>query len=50
MRYALVLSGNYRSFRTDARGKRRSHIIDPRTGAPIAHALAAFEAILAPAR
>jgi thiamine biosynthesis lipoprotein len=36
----VATSGDYRNFWTDARGKRRSHIIDPRTGAPIAHSLA----------
>ncbi len=37
---AVATSGDYRNSWTDAQGRRRSHIIDPRTGAPIAHALA----------
>jgi thiamine biosynthesis lipoprotein len=37
---AVATSGDYRNAWTDARGQRRSHIIDPRTGAPIAHSLA----------
>jgi thiamine biosynthesis lipoprotein len=36
----VATSGDYRNSWTDARGQSRSHIIDPRTGAPIAHALA----------
>ena len=37
---AVATSGDYRNFWTDAQGRRRSHILDPRTGAPISHALA----------
>jgi FAD:protein FMN transferase len=36
----VATSGDYRSFWTDAQGRRRSHIIDPRTGEPISHGLA----------
>ncbi len=35
---ALATSGDYRNFKLDD-GKRRSHIIDPRTGKPVEHAL-----------
>lgn len=37
---AVATSGDYRKAWTDARGRRRSHILDPRTAEPIAHALA----------
>ena len=37
---AVATSGDYRNFWTDAQGRRRSHILDPRTAEPIAHALA----------
>jgi FAD:protein FMN transferase len=37
---AIATSGDYRKFWTDPQGRRRSHIIDPRTGEPISHALA----------
>jgi thiamine biosynthesis lipoprotein len=37
---AVATSGDYRKFWTDDEGRRRSHIIDPRTGQPIAHGLA----------
>ncbi len=37
---ALATSGDYRNYFSDA-GRRYSHIIDPRNGRPIAHALAA---------
>ena len=37
---AAATSGDYRKFWTDPQGRRRSHILDPRTGEPIAHALA----------
>jgi thiamine biosynthesis lipoprotein len=36
----VATSGDYGNFWTDARGQKRSHVIDPRTGGPIAHALA----------
>jgi thiamine biosynthesis lipoprotein len=37
---AVATAGDYRNAWTDAQGRRRSHIIDPRTGEPIAHRLA----------
>jgi thiamine biosynthesis lipoprotein len=37
---AVATSGDYRKFWTDPQGRRRSHILDPRTGEPISHALA----------
>jgi thiamine biosynthesis lipoprotein len=37
---AVATAGDYRNAWTDAQGRRRSHIIDPRTGEPIAHGLA----------
>ena len=37
---SVATSGDYRKFWTDDEGRRRSHIIDPRTGQPIAHGLA----------
>ncbi|HSD67719.1 MAG TPA: FAD:protein FMN transferase [Vicinamibacteria bacterium] len=37
---AAATSGDYRQAWTDAQGRRRSHILDPRTGEPIAHGLA----------
>jgi len=37
---AVATSGDYRNFWTDPQGRRRSHILDPRTGEPISHALA----------
>lgn len=37
---ALAGSGDYRQFKTASDGLTYSHIIDPRTGAPIRHALA----------
>ena len=36
---AIATSGDYRHFR-DAKGSRVSHTIDPRSGAPVSHALA----------
>jgi thiamine biosynthesis lipoprotein len=41
---AIASSGNYRNF-YDSGGTRYSHIIDPRTGAPIRHALASVTVI-----
>jgi thiamine biosynthesis lipoprotein len=37
---AAATSGDYRKFWVDPQGRSRSHIIDPRTGEPISHALA----------
>jgi FAD:protein FMN transferase len=37
---AVATSGDYRKAWTDREGRRRSHVIDPRTGEPIAHGLA----------
>jgi thiamine biosynthesis lipoprotein len=37
---AVATSGDYRKSWTDPQGRRRSHVIDPRTGEPISHALA----------
>jgi FAD:protein FMN transferase len=37
---AVATSGDYRKFWTDPQGRRRSHVLDPRTGEPISHALA----------
>jgi len=37
---AVATAGDYRNAWTDARGRRRSHILDPRTGEPIDHGLA----------
>jgi FAD:protein FMN transferase len=42
---AVATSGDYRSFWTDPQGRRRSHILDPRMGEPIAHALASATVI-----
>lgn len=37
---ALSTSGDYQKFFMDASGRRRSHIIDPRTGSPVDHGVA----------
>jgi thiamine biosynthesis lipoprotein len=37
---AVATAGDYRKAWTDGQGRRRSHVIDPRTGEPIAHGLA----------
>jgi len=37
---AVATAGVYRNAWTDAQGRRRSHILDPRTGEPVAHGLA----------
>jgi len=37
---SVATSGDYRNFWTDEEGRRRSHVIDPRSGESIAHALA----------
>lgn len=41
---ALATSGNYRQF-FDDKGLRRSHIISPKTGAPVIHAIASASVI-----
>ena len=41
---AVATSGDYRSFTLDD-GLRRSHVIDPRTGTPIRHALASASVV-----
>jgi thiamine biosynthesis lipoprotein len=43
---ALATSGDYRNF-FEAGGRRFSHEIDPRTGRPIAHALASVSVLAA---
>ena len=42
---AVATSGDYRKAWTDAQGRNVSHIIDPRTGRPIAHDLAAVTVV-----
>jgi FAD:protein FMN transferase len=37
---AVATSGDYRKFWTDPQGRRRSHVLDARTGEPVSHALA----------
>jgi thiamine biosynthesis lipoprotein len=37
---AVATSGDYRKAWTDAQGRRRSHVLDPRTGEPVTHGLA----------
>ena len=41
----VATSGDYRNAWKDAQGRLRSHIIDPRTGEPIAHGLAAVTVV-----
>jgi thiamine biosynthesis lipoprotein len=41
---ALATSGDYRNF-YEVEGRRLSHTIDPRTGRPVTHALAAVSVI-----
>jgi thiamine biosynthesis lipoprotein len=41
---AMATSGDYRSF-YEAGGRRRSHIVDPRTGRPVAHGLASVSVV-----
>ena len=36
---SLSTSGDYQNFFLDAQGRRQSHIIDPKTGAPVRHML-----------
>jgi thiamine biosynthesis lipoprotein len=42
---AVATSGDYRKSWTDGQGRRRSHVIDPRTGEPIAHGLASASVV-----
>jgi len=42
---AVATSGDYRKAWTDAQGHRFSHILDPRTGRPIAHDLASVTVV-----
>jgi thiamine biosynthesis lipoprotein len=42
---AVATSGDYRKVWTDAQGHRRSHILDPRTGRPVAHDLASVTVV-----
>lgn len=42
---AIATSGDYRNFRLDESGRRRSHLIDPRTGTPIDHNLASVSVV-----
>lgn len=42
---AIASSGDYRRVRFDAQGRRLSHTVDPRSGAPIAHGLASVSVV-----
>ncbi len=42
---AVATSGDYRNVYTDEAGRRRSHLIDPRTGEPVAHELASVTVV-----
>jgi FAD:protein FMN transferase len=42
---AVATSGDYRHVYTDAQGHLRSHLIDPRTGEPVAHGLASVTVV-----
>jgi thiamine biosynthesis lipoprotein len=42
---AVATSGDYRDAWTDGQGQRRSHVIDPRTGEPIANGLASASVV-----
>ena len=42
---AVATSGDYRKAWTEGQGRRRSHIVDPRTGEPIAHGLASVTVV-----
>ena len=42
---AVATSGDYRNAWVDEGGRRRSHLIDPRTGAPAAHGLASVTVV-----
>jgi len=41
----VATSGDYRKVWTDAQGRRLSHILDPRTGRPVAHDLASVTVV-----
>ncbi len=43
--WAISTSGNYQNYYRDAQGELRSHIIDPRTGYPVAHAMASVTVV-----
>ena len=42
---AVATSGDYRNVYIDEAGQRRSHLIDPRTGEPVAHELASVTVV-----
>src|SRR3972149_4638108 len=42
---AVAPSGDYRRFWMDGQGRRRSHILDPRTGEPVTHGLASVTVV-----
>jgi thiamine biosynthesis lipoprotein len=42
---AVATSGDYRNAYVDETGQRRSHLIDPRTGEPVAHELASVTVV-----
>lgn len=42
---SIATSGDYRRFRLDNDGRRRSHTVDPRSGVPIAHGLASVSVV-----
>lgn len=42
---AVATSGDYRRSYVDASGRRRSHTLDPRSGAPVAHGLASVSVV-----
>ena len=42
---SVATSGDYKNFWTDEEGRRRSHVIDPRTGQPITHGLASASVV-----
>jgi thiamine biosynthesis lipoprotein len=41
----VATSGDYRNFWTDEQGRHRSHIVDPRSGVPVAHGLASVTVV-----
>ena len=44
---AIATSGDYRNFYRDENGELRAHIVDPRTAAPIGHAVASVSVLAA---